>query len=174
MQRQEELRTLREQRLELARLITVLQQQREQKETTETTTVGLGEITEPTTPPLTALLDALHIEPPRFATPEKEDDITSTPPASPMEQINHLVLCTTSNDAFIPDEQNKQVYTSDDDTRTHAPMQTTNKSVYIPKRKSMHVRVYLHMCKKREEECTLLDSGATENFMHLPYVQWLK
>ena len=148
MQRQEELQKLREQRLELARLITVLQQQREQREATETNMAEQGEITKPIPPPLTALLDTLHIEPPCFATPEKEDVVASTPPTSPMEQINHLVLCTASNNAFNPDEQNEQVYTSDNDTRTHAPTQTTNKSVYIPKRKSMHIRVYLHTCEK--------------------------
>ena len=82
--------------------------------------------------PLQKLFDALHIDPPRFATPEKEDDITSTPPASPMEQINHLVLCAASDNTSDPDEQNEQVYTSDDDTRTHAPTQTTNENVYIP------------------------------------------
>ena len=87
-----------------------------------------------------------------------------------MEQINHLVLCAASDNASDPDEQNEQVYTSDDDTRVHAPTQTTNENVYIPKRKSMHIRVYLHTCEKREEEHALLDSGATENFMHLSYM----
>ena len=91
-----------------------------------------------------------------------------------MEQINHLVLCTTSDDDLTPDLQNDQVYTRDDDTRTHAPTQTTNENVYIPKQKSMHVRVYLHTCEKREEERALLDSGALENFMHLPYARRLK
>ena len=38
----------------------------------------------------------------------------------------------------------------------------------------MHIRVYLHMCEKREEECALLDSGATENFMQLSYACRLK
>ena len=61
-----------------------------------------------------------------------------------MEQINHLVLCAASDNTSDPDEQNEQVYTSDDDTRVHAPTQTTNENVYIPKCKSMHVWVYLH------------------------------
>ena len=91
-----------------------------------------------------------------------------------MEQINHLVLCAASDNTSDPDEQNEQVYTSDDDTRVYAPTQTTNENVYIPKRKSMHIRVYLHTCKKREEERALLDSGATENFMHLSYARRLK
>ena len=50
----------------------------------------------------------------------------------------------------------------------------TNENVYIPKRKSMYVRVYLHTCEKRKEERTLLDSRATENFMHLSYARHLK
>ena len=121
MQRQEELQKLCEQRLELARLITVLQQQREKREAVETAMTEQGEITEPTPAPLTALLNALHIDPPQFATPEKEDDIASTPSASPMEQINHLVLCAASDNTSDPDKQNEQVYTSDDNTRVHAP-----------------------------------------------------
>ena len=148
MQRQEELQKLREQRLELARLITVLQRQQEQRETTETAMTEQGEITEPVPPPLTALLDALHIDPPRFVTLEKKDDIASMPPTSPMEQINHLVLCAASDNTSDPDEQNEQVYTSDNDTRVHAPTQTTNENMYIPKCKSMHIWVYLHTCKK--------------------------
>ena len=136
---QKELQTIHEQRLELARLMTVLQQQREQREATETATIEQGEITKPTPAPLTALLDTLHIDPPRFTTPEKEDNVASTPPASPMKQINHLVLCTTSNDDPTSDLQSDQVYTLDNDTRTHAPTQTTNENVYIPKHKSMHI-----------------------------------
>ena len=38
----------------------------------------------------------------------------------------------------------------------------------------MHIWVYLHTCEKQEEERTLLDSGATENFMHLSYARRLK
>ena len=69
MQQQNELRKLCEQRLELARLITVLQQWREQRETTsaqveETNTTEQGEIPESIPAPLMALLDALHIDPP--------------------------------------------------------------------------------------------------------------
>ena len=142
MQQQNELWTLCKQRLELARLIAVLQQQREQRETTsvqDTNMTEQGEIPESIPAPLTALLNALHINPPRFATPEKEDDIASTPSMSPMEQINLLVLYTTSNDDSTPDSQNDQVYIPDDDTRTHAPTQTTNENVYIPKCKSMHI-----------------------------------
>ena len=44
--------------------------------------------------PLLDLFCTLKIEPPCFATPEDEEDITSTPPTSPNMQINHMDLCT--------------------------------------------------------------------------------
>ena len=118
--------------------------------------------------PLQELFEALYIEPPQFTTPEKEDSIASTPPTT---QINHMVLCTTANNTFFPDSPNDHISPHD---VTHAPTQTTNQNVYIPKRKSMNVQVYLHTCEKREEAHALLDSGATENFMQLTYAQRLK
>ena len=118
--------------------------------------------------PLQELFEALHIEPPWFTTPEKEDSIASTPPTT---QINHMVLCTTANNTFFPDSPNDHISPHDG---THAPTRTTNQNVYIPKRKSMNVQVYLHTCEKREEAHALLDSGATENFMQLTYAQRLK
>ena len=41
-------------------------------------------------------------------------------------------------------------------------------------RKSMTVRFFIHSIAKRAEAITLLDSGATENFMNLSYTKWLK
>jgi len=38
----------------------------------------------------------------------------------------------------------------------------------------MTVRTYIHSPHKRAETTTLLDSGATENFMNLAYTKWLK
>jgi len=38
----------------------------------------------------------------------------------------------------------------------------------------MTVRTYIHSIAKRAETVTLLDSGATENFMNLQYAKWLK
>jgi hypothetical protein len=38
----------------------------------------------------------------------------------------------------------------------------------------MTVRSYLHSRAKRAEATTLLDSGATENFINLQYARWLK
>ena len=40
--------------------------------------------------------------------------------------------------------------------------------------KSMTVRFFIHSVAKRAEATTLLDSGATENFMNLSYAKWLK
>ena len=40
--------------------------------------------------------------------------------------------------------------------------------------KSMTVRFFIHSIAKRAEATTLLDSGATENFMNLSYAKWLQ
>jgi hypothetical protein len=49
-----------------------------------------------------------------------------------------------------------------------------NRNVYISARKSMTVCFYTHSIAKRAEGVALVDSGATENFMNLQYVQWLR
>src|SRR5712675_1224823 len=41
-------------------------------------------------------------------------------------------------------------------------------------RKSMVLRAYIHAAHRRTEAPTLLDSGATENFINLNYAKWLK
>ncbi len=38
----------------------------------------------------------------------------------------------------------------------------------------MTVRVFIHSNSKRAETISLLDSGATENFLNLDYTKWLK
>jgi hypothetical protein len=41
-------------------------------------------------------------------------------------------------------------------------------------RKSMTVRFFIHSIAKRAKAVTLVDSGATENFMNLTYTKWLQ
>ena len=38
----------------------------------------------------------------------------------------------------------------------------------------MTIQFYIHSITKRAESVTLLDSGATENFMSLIYAKWLR
>ena len=38
----------------------------------------------------------------------------------------------------------------------------------------MTIQFYIHTIAKRAEAITLVDSGATENFMNLTYARWLK
>ena len=38
----------------------------------------------------------------------------------------------------------------------------------------MSIRVFLHTLSKRAEASTLLDSGATENFINKGYARWLR
>src|SRR6266576_367334 len=52
--------------------------------------------------------------------------------------------------------------------------QSSDKNVYISARKSMTIRFYLHFATKRAKAITLLDLGATENFMDLTYARWMK
>jgi reverse transcriptase-like protein len=46
--------------------------------------------------------------------------------------------------------------------------------VYLSARKSMTVRFFIHSIAKRAKAITLVDSGATENFMNLSYAKWLR
>ena len=58
---------------------------------------------------------------------------------------------------------------------THAAqLRKTSDNVYMSNRKSMNLRAYVHAVHRRTEAPTLLDSGATENFMSLMYAKWLK
>ena len=52
--------------------------------------------------------------------------------------------------------------------------QSSNNNVYISARKSMTVHFYVHSIAKRAKAIALVDLGATENFMNLSYVRWLK
>ena len=53
---------------------------------------------------------------------------------------------------------------------THAAqLRKTSDNVYMSNRKSMNLRAYVHAVHRRTEAPTLLDSGATENFMSLMY-----
>src|SRR5712675_2334571 len=47
-------------------------------------------------------------------------------------------------------------------------------NVYMSNRKSMVLKAYVHAAHRRTEAPTLLDSGATENFINLNYAKWLK
>src|SRR6266446_4512488 len=55
-----------------------------------------------------------------------------------------------------------------------ALIRPSSSNVYISARKSMTVRVFIHSNSKRAETISLLDSGATENFLNLDYAKWLK
>ncbi len=55
-----------------------------------------------------------------------------------------------------------------------ALIRPSNSNVYISARKSMTVHVFIHSNSKRAETISLLDSGATENFLNLNYAKWLK
>ena len=50
----------------------------------------------------------------------------------------------------------------------------SNENVYMSSRKSMTVRFFVHSIVKRAKAITLVDLGATENFMNLTYTQWLQ
>ena len=44
-------------------------------------------------------------------------------------------------------------------------------NVFMTVHKSMTIHTYIHSSPKRVESTTLLDSGATENFMNLDYTK---
>src|SRR6266481_4438819 len=55
-----------------------------------------------------------------------------------------------------------------------ALIRPSSQNVYISARKSMTVRIFIHSTAKRAEMVSLLDSGATENFLNLEYAKWLR
>src|SRR5712671_5865066 len=58
---------------------------------------------------------------------------------------------------------------------THATqLRKTSDNIYMSNRKSMNLKAYVHTTHRRMEAPTLLDLGATENFMSLTYAKWLK
>ena len=50
----------------------------------------------------------------------------------------------------------------------------SSECVYLSNHQSMSIKVYFHMSSKRAETSTLLDSGATRNFINHQYVQQLQ
>jgi hypothetical protein len=50
---------------------------------------------------------------------------------------------------------------------------TQTSNVFISNRKSMTIHMFIHSRSKRAKTITLLDSGATENFMNLKYAKYL-
>src|SRR5712671_5720228 len=83
--------------------------------------------------------------------PEKDDDdsIDTQQPASQSEETDTRLVHT-------------------------AWLRKTSDNVYMSNRKSMNLKAYVHAAHRRTEVPTLLDSGATENFMNLTYAKWLK
>src|SRR5712672_1746925 len=53
-------------------------------------------------------------------------------------------------------------------------LRKTSDNVYMSNRKSMVLKAYIHAAHRRTEAPTLLDSGATENFINLNYAKWLR
>jgi hypothetical protein len=51
--------------------------------------------------------------------------------------------------------------------------QSSDQNVYISAQKSITMQFYVHSIVKRAKSIALLDLGAMENFMNLPYTKWL-
>jgi len=83
------------------------------------------------------------------------------------EQVNEQEGCRTQTAAFQNDEADKRLVHT-------AWLRKTMDNMYMSNRKSMNLRTYIHAVYRRTETPTLLDSGATENFMNLTYAKWLK
>ena len=82
---------------------------------------------------------------------------------------------TTSEPEDLPHDADESENNEADAHLTHAAqLRRTSDNVYMSNRKSMSLRAYVHAMHRRTETPTLLDSGATENFMSLTYAKWLK
>ena len=107
------------------------------------------------------------------------EQLTKTPKVTEMDApTSHQVwkntqqLAQTYTPAGPPP---KQQMTNEANNETEpSTIRTNGTDVYVSAQKSMMVRTYIHTSSKRAETITLLDSGATENFMNLGYAWWLQ
>ena len=80
---------------------------------------------------------------------------------------------------LIPESQSQRAWKKEQRiarafTPAYPPPRPGKQTPYIPTRKSMTVRFYVHAREEQTVDMALIDSGATENFMKLSYAQKLK
>src|SRR5712672_2967439 len=87
-------------------------------------------------------------------------------------------LCDSEESSDAGSVETQQPSSQNDEANArlaHAEwLRKTSDNVYMSNRKSMVLNAYVHAAHRRTEAPTLLDSGATENFINLNYAKWLK
>jgi len=90
------------------------------------------------------------------------------------DALPHDTNDSTSDQSDNTEEPTSQSEEVDARLAHAAWLRKTSENVYMSNRKSMILKAYVHAAHRRTEAPTLLDSGATENFMSLTYAKWLK
>src|SRR5712672_3318109 len=122
--------------------------------------------TQPPTSPTNELvekLERLHIP----SDDEADDENSGSDTLYDSEESSDAGSVETQQPSPQNDEANARL--------AHAEwLRKTSDNVYMSNRKSMVLKAYIHAAHRRTEAPTLLDSGATVNFINLNYAKWLK
>src|SRR5712672_45252 len=122
--------------------------------------------TQPPTSPTSELvekLEGLHIP----SNDEADDENSGSDTLCNSEESSDAGSVETQQPSSQNDEVNARL--------AHAEwLRKTSDNVYMSNQKSMVLKAYIHAAHRRTEAPTLLDSGATENFINLNYAKWLK
>jgi len=122
--------------------------------------------TQPPTSPTSELvekLEGLHIP----SDDEADDENSGSDTLCDSEESSDAGSVETQQPSSQNDEANARL--------AHAGwLRKASDNVYMSNRKSMVLKAYIHAAHRRTEAPTLLDSGATENFINLNYAKWLK
>jgi len=118
----------------------------------------------------------LHKPEPIAEQPTRPKMVTFDMPDDESTESNTLCDSEESKNEESAETQNLTSQNNEADAHlVHAAwLRKTSDNVYMSNRKSMNLRTYVHAAHRRTETATLLDSGATENFMSLTYAKWLK
>jgi len=141
------------------------EQERATRPKTMTVMKGIMKQRLPTSPTseLVKKLERLHIP---------SDDETDD------ENLGSDTLCDSEESSDAGSVETQQPSSQNDEANAclaHAEwLRKTSDNVYMSNRKSMVLKAYIHAAHRRTEAPTLLDSGATENFINLNYAKWLK
>jgi len=115
---------------------------------------------------LTKSMTRLSLQPTKSVT----FDLSESEPNTPSYDADDSAS-DQSDETQNPTSQNDEA----EERLVHAAwLRKTSENVYMSNRKSMTLKAYIHAAHRRTEAPTLLDSGATENFMSLTYAKWLK
>jgi len=113
---------------------------------------------------------------------EESEGCKARPMTDPSTHPMKSVMFSLPEDRPTTPKPENPSYDTDESENNEADMRLTHAAqlrkssdnVYMSNWKSMSLKAYIHAMHQRTEAPTLLDFGATENFMSLMYTKWLK